>query len=64
MLATNGTSPAQVAEVVHRAVLDDQFFVFPTADLDGMIEARLADVRQGLAWRDALMPEIESVSRR
>jgi NAD(P)-dependent dehydrogenase (short-subunit alcohol dehydrogenase family) len=65
MIAADGAPPERVAEFVHRAVLDDQFFVFPTADLDGMIEARLAEVRQGLAWRDAL-PEAaraESSSR-
>jgi NAD(P)-dependent dehydrogenase (short-subunit alcohol dehydrogenase family) len=52
LLATSGASPEQVAEFVCRAVLDDQFFVFPTADFDAMIEARIADVRAGLAWRD------------
>jgi len=52
LLAATGVPPAQVAEVVYRAVLDNQFFVFPTADLDGLIESRMADVRQGLAWRD------------
>jgi NAD(P)-dependent dehydrogenase (short-subunit alcohol dehydrogenase family) len=51
MLATNGAPPEHVAEVVYRAVLDNQFFVFPTADLDPMIQARIADVQQGLAWR-------------
>jgi NAD(P)-dependent dehydrogenase (short-subunit alcohol dehydrogenase family) len=53
LVATSGVPPEQVAAIVHRAVLDDQFFVFPTADLDPMIEARMADIRQGLAWRDA-----------
>lgn len=48
-----GAPPEQVAEVVHRAVLDNQFFVFPTSDFDTFIESRIADVRQGLAWRDA-----------
>jgi NAD(P)-dependent dehydrogenase (short-subunit alcohol dehydrogenase family) len=52
MLVANGAPPEQVADLVHRAVLDDQFFVFPTTDLDAMIEARMAGVRQGLAWRD------------
>jgi hypothetical protein len=47
-------APEQVAEVVYQAVLDNQFFVFPTADLDEMIEARIADIRQGLAWRDSV----------
>ena len=39
-------------QMVCRAVLDDQFFVFPTSDFDGMIEARIADIREGFAWRD------------
>jgi len=34
-------------------MLDSQFFVFPTSDLDELIEARIADIRQGLTWRDA-----------
>lgn len=54
MLAAQGAPPEQVAEVVYRAVLDNQFFVFPTADLDGLIEHRIDDIRQGLAWRDAV----------
>jgi len=45
--------PEQVAETVYQAVLDNQFFVFPTSDLDHIIESRIADIRQGLAWRDA-----------
>jgi NAD(P)-dependent dehydrogenase (short-subunit alcohol dehydrogenase family) len=53
MLAAKGAPPEQVAELVYRAVLENQFFVFPTSDLDAMIEARMAEVRQGLAWRDA-----------
>jgi NAD(P)-dependent dehydrogenase (short-subunit alcohol dehydrogenase family) len=53
LLAASGIAPEQVAEVVHRAVLDNQFFVFPTADFDHMIETRIAAIRQGLAWRDA-----------
>ena len=53
MLAAGGAAPEQVAEIVYRAVLDNQFFIFPTADLDAMIESRIADIRQGLAWRDA-----------
>lgn len=52
MLATSGAPPEQVAEVVYHAVLENQFFVFPTSDLDAMIEARIAEVRQGLAWRE------------
>ena len=54
LLATSGVAPEQVAEVVYQAVLDNQFFVFPTADLDEMIEARIADIRQGLVWRDTV----------
>jgi NAD(P)-dependent dehydrogenase (short-subunit alcohol dehydrogenase family) len=54
MLVANGAPPERVAEFVHQAVLDNQFFVFPTSDLDALIEARLADIRQGLAWRDAV----------
>jgi short-subunit dehydrogenase len=53
MLTANGAPPEHVAEFVHEAVLEDQFFVFPTSDLDAMIDARLVAVRQGLAWRDA-----------
>lgn len=49
----DGAPPSRVADVVYRAVVDNQFFVFPTRDLDGMIEARLADIRQGMEWRDA-----------
>lgn len=52
-MLTSGAPPEQVAEVVYQAVLDNQFFVFPTFDFDQMIEARIADVRQGLTWRDA-----------
>jgi NAD(P)-dependent dehydrogenase (short-subunit alcohol dehydrogenase family) len=53
MVETQGAPPEEVADTVHRAVLENQFFVFPTSDLDALIEARMADVRQGLAWRDA-----------
>jgi NAD(P)-dependent dehydrogenase (short-subunit alcohol dehydrogenase family) len=49
----SGAPPEHVAEVAYRAVLDNQFFVFPTSDLDAMIQARIEAVRQGLAWRDA-----------
>ncbi len=56
MIAEQGAPPAQVAEVVYQAVLDNQFFVFPTRDLDALIEARLADIRQGMEWRDARFP--------
>ena len=55
-MITHGAPPAQVAEVVYQAVLDNQFFVFPTRDLDAMIEGRLADIRQGMEWRDARFP--------
>lgn len=54
LLATSGAPPEQVADVLYHAVLDNQFFVFPTTDLDGIIEARLAEVRDALAWRNAL----------
>jgi short-subunit dehydrogenase len=54
LLEAGGAPPEQVAEVVYRAVLDNQFFVFPTADFDAMIESRIADIRQGFAWRDAV----------
>jgi NAD(P)-dependent dehydrogenase (short-subunit alcohol dehydrogenase family) len=54
LLEAGGAPPEQVADVVYRAVLDNQFFVFPTSDFDGMIETRIADVRQGLTWRDAV----------
>jgi hypothetical protein len=56
-MITHGAPPAQVAEVVYQAVLDNQFFVFPTRDLDALIEARLADIRQGMEWRDARFPD-------
>jgi len=52
-IAASGAPPEHVADVVHRAVVENQFFVFPTSDLDAMIESRMADVRQGLAWRDS-----------
>jgi hypothetical protein len=54
LLTTNGAPPELVADVVYRAVVENQFFVFPTSDLDALIESRIADVRQGLAWRDRL----------
>ena len=57
MIVEQGAPPAQVAEVVYQAVLDNQFFVFPTCDLDALIEARLADIRQGMEWRDAQFPD-------
>jgi NAD(P)-dependent dehydrogenase (short-subunit alcohol dehydrogenase family) len=52
LLEGGGAPPEQVAQVVHQAVLDNQFFVFPTADFDNMIEARIEEMRQGFAWRD------------
>jgi NAD(P)-dependent dehydrogenase (short-subunit alcohol dehydrogenase family) len=55
-MIADGAPPSQVADVVYQAILDDQFFVFPTRDLDGLIEARLADIRQGFEWRDARFP--------
>jgi NAD(P)-dependent dehydrogenase (short-subunit alcohol dehydrogenase family) len=56
LLATSGAPPEDVADVVYQAVLDNQFFVFPTSDLDEMIESRIAAIRQGFAWRDAAGP--------
>lgn len=52
-----GAPPSQVADVVYQAILDNQFFVFPTRDLDALVEARIDDIRQGLAWRDARFPD-------
>jgi short-subunit dehydrogenase len=52
-LTQAGAPPAQVAEFVLRAVLDDQFFVFPSTDFDPGAEGRIAAIRQGFAWRDA-----------
>ena len=49
-MIADGAPPAQVADVVYQAMIDDQFFVFPTRDLDTLIEARLADIRQGFEW--------------
>jgi len=54
LVAEVGAPPSLVAEVVHRAVLDDQFFVFPTTDFDPAIEGQALAVQEGLAWRDAL----------
>jgi NAD(P)-dependent dehydrogenase (short-subunit alcohol dehydrogenase family) len=54
LLATQGVSPEQVADVVHQAVLDNQFFVFPTSDCDDIVKSRITALQQGLAWRDAL----------
>jgi hypothetical protein len=51
-----GAPPAHVADVVYQAIVDNQFFVFPTRDLDSLVEARLADIRQGMAWRDERFP--------
>lgn len=55
-MIVDGAPPAQVADVVYQAILDNQFFVFPTRDLDAMIEDRLADIRQGMEWRDERFP--------
>ena len=52
-VAVAGAPTTQVAEIVHRAVLDDQFFVFPTSDFDPAIEGQILAIQQGLAWRDA-----------
>jgi NAD(P)-dependent dehydrogenase (short-subunit alcohol dehydrogenase family) len=55
-MIVDGAPPSQVADVVYQAIVDNQFFVFPTRDLDGLVEARLADIRQGMEWRDARFP--------
>jgi NAD(P)-dependent dehydrogenase (short-subunit alcohol dehydrogenase family) len=52
----DGAPPAHVADVVYQAIVDNQFFVFPTRDLDALVESRLADIRQGMEWRDARFP--------
>jgi NAD(P)-dependent dehydrogenase (short-subunit alcohol dehydrogenase family) len=57
-MIVDGAPPAQVADVVFQAVLDNQFFVFPTRDLDALVEARIADIRQGMEWRDERFPEL------
>jgi len=55
-MVEEGAPPALVADVVYQAIRDNQFFVFPTRDLDPLVEARLDDIRQGLEWRDARFP--------
>jgi NAD(P)-dependent dehydrogenase (short-subunit alcohol dehydrogenase family) len=52
-MLTRGDPPDVIAEQVHRAVLDNQFFVVPSADMDPLIEARIDLIRQGISWRDA-----------
>ena len=51
-MLTRGDAPDVIAESVHRAVLDDQFFVVPSPDMDPLIEGRIELIRQGIAWRD------------
>src|SRR3954452_15971544 len=55
-MIVDGAPPSQVADVVYQAIVDDQFFVFPTRDLDALVEARIADIRQGMEWRDSRFP--------
>ncbi len=55
-MIVDGAPPSQVADVVYQAIVDNQFFVFPTRDLDALVEARIADIRQGMEWRDARFP--------
>jgi NAD(P)-dependent dehydrogenase (short-subunit alcohol dehydrogenase family) len=55
-MIVDGAAPAQVADVVFQAILDDQFFVFPTRDMDSLVEARIAAIRQGMEWRDDRFP--------
>jgi NAD(P)-dependent dehydrogenase (short-subunit alcohol dehydrogenase family) len=52
-MLTTGVSPDMIADFVHRAVINDQFFVIPNAEMDPLIEARIDLIRQGIAWRDA-----------
>lgn len=54
VVAEVGAPPELVGEIVFRAVLDDQFFVFPTRDFDPAIEGQILAIEQGLAWRDSL----------
>lgn len=54
VVAEVGAPTELVGEVVFRAVLDDQFFVFPTRDFDPAIEGQILAIEQGLAWRDSL----------
>jgi hypothetical protein len=52
-MIADGAPPAQVADVVYQAILDDQFFVFPTRpDVD---RARRRYPPR-LRWRDARFP--------
>jgi NAD(P)-dependent dehydrogenase (short-subunit alcohol dehydrogenase family) len=59
LLEAGGAPPEQVAEVVYRAVLANQFFVFPTTDFDAMVETRIEEMRQGFAWRDRVHGQSE-----
>jgi NAD(P)-dependent dehydrogenase (short-subunit alcohol dehydrogenase family) len=52
-MLTRGDSPDVIAEQVHSAVLDEQFFVVPSPDMDPLIEARIDLIHQGMTWRDA-----------
>ncbi len=58
LLAAVGASPDDVAEMVRQAVVDDQFFVFPTTDFDEGIDGRIATIRQGLEWRDRVRADL------
>jgi NAD(P)-dependent dehydrogenase (short-subunit alcohol dehydrogenase family) len=55
-LIDDAAPPSLVADVAFDAILDNQYFVFPTRDFDTLVEARLADIREGLEWRDRRVP--------
>jgi len=58
MLATGGAPPAQIADYVLRAVLDDQFVILPTFDVDTGIGNRIADIHQAQEWRDRVSKDL------
>ncbi len=58
LLAAEGAAPSQVADYVYRAVLDDQFFVFPTFDVEAGIDHRIESIRHGQEWRDRISKEL------
>ncbi|MFM8302723.1 MAG: SDR family NAD(P)-dependent oxidoreductase [Actinomycetota bacterium] len=43
-----GTDPADIADAVHTAVVEDRLFILPTTDVAGMIRARLDEVAAAL----------------
>lgn len=50
-IVEQGVEPAEVAEAVHRAVVEGTLFVIPTTDVRDMIERRLQDVAEALPPR-------------